>query len=164
MIIFIRTLAAVAAGTVMTASALAQTVSDTRGPTPLIGIRSEPPASLVVEPIEDAQQQARDLLTGSAIHQGTVAPSSPIIAVSEHSVSNVDPQEQARRLILGPPQAGTVIGTTIALALVNPPLSNRSAKSDPQELARRMILGAQSANSPIPKRSASAAPGTTSPR
>src|SRR5208337_5567420 len=46
----IRTLAAVAAGTVITASAFAQTARDVKGATPLVAIQNEPPAKLIVDP------------------------------------------------------------------------------------------------------------------
>jgi len=46
----IRTLAAVAAGTVITASAFAQSARDVLGPTPLVAIQNEPPAKLIVDP------------------------------------------------------------------------------------------------------------------
>lgn len=46
----IRTLAAVAAGTLITTSAFAQSARDIRGPTPLVAIQNEPPAKLIVDP------------------------------------------------------------------------------------------------------------------
>ena len=46
----IKKLAAVAAGTVIATSALAQSARDIRGPTPLVGIQNEPPAKLILDP------------------------------------------------------------------------------------------------------------------
>jgi hypothetical protein len=46
----IKTLAAVAAGTVIATSAFAQSARDIRGPTSLVAIQNEPPAKLIVDP------------------------------------------------------------------------------------------------------------------
>ncbi|MGO9513142.1 MAG: DUF6130 family protein [Steroidobacteraceae bacterium] len=46
----IKTLAAVAAGTVITTSAFAQSARDIRGPTPLVAIQNEAPAKQIVDP------------------------------------------------------------------------------------------------------------------
>jgi hypothetical protein len=50
MTMFIRTFAAVVAGTVIVASAFAQSAREMRGPTPLVAIQNEPPAKLIVDP------------------------------------------------------------------------------------------------------------------
>jgi Family of unknown function (DUF6130) len=50
MTVIIKTLLAVIAGILMTASAFAQSARDIRGPTPLIAIPNEPPAKLIVDP------------------------------------------------------------------------------------------------------------------
>jgi hypothetical protein len=55
------TLAVVAAGTVLAASALAQSAKDIRGPSPLVAIENEPPAKLIVDP-PLAEQLAQGLV------------------------------------------------------------------------------------------------------
>src|SRR5262249_15208364 len=50
MAMVIKTLAAVAAGTVLAASALAQSAREVRGPSPYVAIESEPPPKLIVDP------------------------------------------------------------------------------------------------------------------
>ena len=50
MTMFIRTLAAVAAGTVLATSAFAQSAREVRGPTPYLAIENEPPPKLIVDP------------------------------------------------------------------------------------------------------------------
>jgi len=50
MTMFIKTLATVAAGAVITSSAFAQSARDIRGPTPLVAIQNEPPVKLIVDP------------------------------------------------------------------------------------------------------------------
>ena len=92
------------------------------------------------QPAEDAQQQARDLLTGAVNRQETMAYKSPSIVVSEYSVSNIDPQENARRLILGMPNIGGA-GPMIVPKVAESTPDNRRTYPDAQELARRMVLG-----------------------
>src|SRR5271154_2998245 len=50
MTMLIRTLAALAAGALITSSAFAQSAKDILGPTPLVAIQNEPPAKLIVDP------------------------------------------------------------------------------------------------------------------
>src|SRR5271170_2860733 len=50
MTMLIRTLAALAAGALITSSAFAQSAKDILGPTPLVAIQNEPPARLIVDP------------------------------------------------------------------------------------------------------------------
>jgi hypothetical protein len=161
MTIFIRTFAAIAAGAVITTSAFAQSASDLRGTASLSAIRNEPSTKLIAE---DAQQQARDLLTGARSHQSTINRESQALAVGDNDAASIDPQEQARRLILGTPKVGHVEQRTMGLTLVEWPSTKRRAHSDPQELARRMILGAETANTPMRTRSASAELGVDSRR
>jgi uncharacterized protein DUF6130 len=54
-------LAAMAAGTVFSASAFAQSARDIRGPSPLVAIENEPPAKLIVDP-PLAEQLAQGLV------------------------------------------------------------------------------------------------------
>ena len=50
MTMLIRTLAALAAGTVLATGALAQSAREVRGPTPYLAIENEPPPKLIVAP------------------------------------------------------------------------------------------------------------------
>ena len=94
----------------------------------------------------DAQMQARDLLSGTVGGRAKTIDESPNRADGRRT-SNVDPQEQARRLILGQPNADGTHDRAAALeSKVNatPAGSARADHgpySDPQESARRMILG-----------------------
>lgn len=99
------------------------------------------------EMVDDAQMQARDLLSGTVNGRAqTFVPSSAIPAGAQRT-PNLDPQEQARRLILGKPNVRG--GARLRVAIdskkrVTPGASARAegrGYSDPQELAQRMILG-----------------------
>jgi hypothetical protein len=92
---------------------------------------------LAAEIAADAQMQARDLLTGTVDGRPRIADRSPAIANGWAQASVVDPQEQARRLILGRPSLGGVYETAGSAE------SQRGhGYGDPQDSARRMILGA----------------------
>jgi hypothetical protein len=125
-----------------------------------VGILFHTSAALAGQPAGDAQEQARDLLTGALIQQATLTYKSPSPAVGERWTPNIDPQEQARRLILGTPNA--VAGPTVDRTLADASPVNRHTNSNPQELARRMILGDKAAKTPSPRHSASAAQGVDS--
>jgi hypothetical protein len=162
MTLLVRTLTAIAAGSVITAGAFAQNAMDLRGPTPPTIIPHESPSKSIVEPIADAQQQARDLLTGAHEHQVRVAHESPSLALDEDRTNSIDAQEQARRLILGTSAFGNSVDRMTTPTTADSPWMNRHTTSDPHELARRMILGEEDAKNPRPKRSASAAQGVHS--
>ena len=110
---------------------------------------------LAAEFVGDAQMQARDLLSGTVGGRARTVDQSPVIPDDRHQTSSLDPQEQARQLLLGKP----------AVALepklkATPTVSARgdhSTYSDPQESARRMILGsgASGAAAPASERSVS---------
>jgi hypothetical protein len=51
MALFITTLAAVTAGTVLATTAFAQSASEVRGPTPYFAVENEPPPKLIVDPV-----------------------------------------------------------------------------------------------------------------
>jgi len=59
------------------------------------------------EALGDAQMQARDLLSGTVGGRPTIADVSFAIPTDDRHVLNLDPQEQARDLILGKHFAGT---------------------------------------------------------
>ena len=93
----------------------------------------------------DAHMQARDLLSGTVGGQAKAIDSLPKSDDSEQT-PNIDPQDQARQLILGKKDFGNGSDRAMPLEEMNatPALSiqgNRRIDSDPQESARRMILG-----------------------
>ena len=152
MTMIIRTTAAVVAITAITSSALAQNTRAIRGPAPPVAIQNAPVGQPISEPVEDAQQQARDLLTGAVKRPERKDRASPSLGVGEYRTPNLDPQEQARRLILGTPHFSDGANPTIAPTLAGLLTRNRRTYSDPQESARRMILGAQAADTTIQTR------------
>jgi hypothetical protein len=118
---------------------------------------------LAAEAAVDAQMQARDLLSGTVGGRAKTIDESPANTADGQQTSNVDPQEQARRLILGQPNVDGTHDRAAALeSKVNatPAGSARTDHgpySDPQESARRMILGHGASGSAAPalKRSVS---------
>jgi hypothetical protein len=94
----------------------------------------------------DAQTQARDLLSGTVGGLARTIDRSSAIAPKGRSSPTLDPQEQARRLILGNPDFRAVAHPSVAsgsrtkLTLSAVPRARRRGHSDPQELAQRMIL------------------------
>ena len=102
--------------------------------------------ALAAEVIGDAQMQARDLLSGTVGGRSTFADVSSAIPTDDRHVLNLDPQEQARNLILGKhfagsaQQAASFDSKTVAMPVASvQPI--RSADIDGQELAQRMLLG-----------------------
>lgn len=86
----------------------------------------------------DAQTQARDLLSGTVGGRAKTIARSPAIAGEAHRTPTLDPQEQARRLILGHPNFRDAANPPVA-----PPSTARdrlNRYSDPQKLAQQMIL------------------------
>jgi hypothetical protein len=119
--------------------------------------------ALAAEAAGDAQSQARDLLSGTVDGRAKVVDAAPASAADGVRAPGLDPQEQARQLILGKPNSSRIkepaaaLGTqTNATPAVSAGGSHRTY-ADPQELARRMILGsgARGTASPALKRSAS---------
>ena len=103
-------------------------------------------AALAAEVIGDAQMQARDLLSGTVGGRSTFADVSSAIPTDDRHVLNLDPQEQARDLILGKhfaataDQAANFDSKTDATIVASVQRTDR-ADIDGQELARRMLLG-----------------------
>jgi hypothetical protein len=106
-----------------------------------------PSNSLAAEYVGDAQIQARDLLSGTVGGQSRTADKSLPKSADGDQTSNVDPQDQARQLILGKTNFGKANGRAVALEPkmnATPVLSTKGSPRtypDPQESARRMILG-----------------------
>ena len=89
--------------------------------------------ALAAEVIGDAQMQARDLLSGTVGGRSTFADVSSAIPTDDRHVLNLDPQEQARDLILGKHFAATADQAAVQ--------RTDRADIDGQELAQRMLLG-----------------------
>ncbi len=111
----------------------------------------------------DAQMQARDLLSGTVGGRAKTVDESAANPADSHETSSLDPQEQARQLILGKPNVDGTTGRATALepkVNTTPAVSTRrddGTYADPQESARRMILGHGASGSAAPalKRSVS---------
>jgi hypothetical protein len=101
---------------------------------------------LAANRIDDAQMQARDLLSGTVGGRTKIIDKSLAISADHLQKSYPDPQEQARQLILGKPSFDSSVGREFAVqSKSDVPVSarrNDHVHTDPQELARRMILGA----------------------
>jgi hypothetical protein len=93
----------------------------------------------------DAQTQARALLSQTTAGR-SVAAQSDTLAGGGSSLPALDPQEQARRILLSTPSAGgeaqaapRYAKSTSAAGIVE--RGDRRAHFDAQEMARRIILG-----------------------
>jgi hypothetical protein len=102
---------------------------------------------LAAEFVGDAQMQARDLLSGTVGGRAKTVDESPANSADGRQTPSLDPQEQARQLILGKPSVRGANGRAVAPepnVNTTPAVSTRSddgTYADPQESARRMILG-----------------------
>ena len=103
--------------------------------------------ALAAESAVDAQMQARDLLSGTVGGRPKVVDESPANPADGHQAPSLDPQEQARQLILGKPivdESGGRAAAREPKMNAAPAVSTRRTDdtyADPQESARRMILG-----------------------
>ena len=86
---------------------------------------------MAAEAVGDAQTQARELLSGTVGGRTSVVDESRAIASGSDQTPSLDPQEQARQLILGKPNVGGSQRRPV----------DHLTYGDPQESARRMILG-----------------------
>jgi hypothetical protein len=102
---------------------------------------------IAAEAVGDAQMQAGDLLSGTIGGRAKIVDAARAIPSASDGVSSLDPQEQARQLILGKPNLRATNGRPIDLETqvnATPAVSTRGdhrTHADPQESARRMILG-----------------------
>jgi hypothetical protein len=118
---------------------------------------------LAAEFVGDPQMQARDLLSGTVGGRPRTVDESAANPADGHQTSSLEPQEQARQLILGKPNLGGINGRTAAVEPrmnATPAVStqdNHRTYPDPQESARRMILGRGASDTAAPalKRSVS---------
>jgi hypothetical protein len=102
------------------------------------GILLHAHGALAADVTGDAQMQARDLLSGTVAGRSKTAQVAAAISADDTHASNVEPQEQARQLILGKPSgdrvADRLIGSDFEMQL-----AVRRAEVDPQEAARRLL-------------------------
>lgn len=102
--------------------------------------------ALVAARAGDAQTQARELLTQTTGARSAAARFNPV-PDGESSLAALDPQEQARRVILGTQSAGGSVKMASARYAKSTSRADAAgrehgrAHSDAQEMARRMILG-----------------------
>jgi hypothetical protein len=102
--------------------------------------------ALAAEVVGDAQMQARDLLSGTVGGQSKIADVSSSSPSDDRHALNLDPQEQARELILGKNvdgtahQAASLDSTTGAMPTASVQRIRR-VDIGGQELADRMLLG-----------------------
>jgi hypothetical protein len=94
----------------------------------------------------DAQAQARALLDPPVVSRVMSVGGFTATQADGHVAYRPDPQEQARALLLGKPEEGSVAQSAIAPNSTRDgaqsiSAQDRRAYTDPQESARRMILG-----------------------
>jgi len=96
---------------------------------------------LAADFIGDPQTQARDLLSGNIGGRSESIQIAPVVSAGDAHSFSVEPQEQARQLILGKPIGdrvpGRIIGTEAKMTSVR---GVRRAEADPQDAARRLLL------------------------
>ena len=91
---------------------------------------------LAAEIADDAHMQARSLLSGTA-HSATELTG---VSGANHESISLDPQEQARRFIVGTPSVG--IGSAEEGAIARRmPINSDARNDDVHEMARRMLTG-----------------------
>jgi hypothetical protein len=102
------------------------------------GILLNAHSTLAADILGDAQMQARELL--SVGERSKAAQVAAVISADDAHAFNVEPQEQARQLILGKPTgdrvADRVVGSDLEMTAMR---RVQRAASDPQEAARRMV-------------------------
>ena len=103
--------------------------------------------ALSAEFVGDAQTQARDLLSGTVGGRSKIVDVSSTIPTDDRHALNLDPQEQARGLILGKSNfAGTArravsLDSKTEAIPVSSAQGIRRADAGGQKLAQRMIIG-----------------------
>jgi hypothetical protein len=106
------------------------------------GILLHAHSALAADALGDAQMQARDLLSRTIGGRSKTVQVAAAISADDAHAFNVEPQEQARQLIVGKPSgdrvAGRVTGSDLEMTSVR---GVRRAEADPQDTARRMLLG-----------------------
>jgi hypothetical protein len=110
------------------------------------GLLLQTHSAFASDSIGDAQAQARALLDPPVVSRVMSVDGYTATQANGHVASRPDPQEQARALLLGKPEEGSVVHSAIAVNSTRDgaqsiPAQDRRAYTDPQESARRMILG-----------------------
>jgi hypothetical protein len=100
--------------------------------------------ALAAEVLGDAQMRARDLLSGTVGGRSQTAQVAASMSVDDAQAFDVEPQEQARQLILGKPSGDRVARRVVDDLEMASVRGVRRVEADPQEAARRM-LGAKGA-------------------
>jgi hypothetical protein len=104
------------------------------------GILLHAQSALAADVPGDAQMQARDLLSGTPGGRSKAAKVTAAISADDMHAITVEPQEQARQLILGNPRGGRVVDQVIGGGVEMTSVRRvRRAEADPQEAARRMV-------------------------
>jgi hypothetical protein len=105
------------------------------------GILFHAHSALAADVLEDTQMQARDLLSGTVGARSRTTQETVATSAGDAHAFKLEPQEQARQLILGKPRgdspAGRVMDSDLEMTSVR---GVRRAAGDPQEAARRMLL------------------------
>jgi hypothetical protein len=110
------------------------------------GLLLQAHSAFASDSIGDAQAQARALLDPPVVSRVLGVDGFTATQANGHVASRPEPQEQARALLLGKPEEGSVAQSAIALNSTRDgaqsiSAQDRRAYTDPQESARRMILG-----------------------
>lgn len=97
-------------------------------------------SALPADALGDAQTQARDLLSGNIGGRSRAAQVAAAVSADDTQAFKVEPQEQARQLILGKPSGDRIVDRVIGSHLEMTSVRRvRRAEADPQEAARRMV-------------------------
>ena len=102
------------------------------------GLLMQAHSAFAGDSIGDAQAQARALLDPPVVSRVMSIDGVTATQANGHVASRPDPQEQARALLLGKPEQGSVAQSDGAQSTS---AQDRRAYTDPQESARQMILG-----------------------
>jgi hypothetical protein len=95
----------------------------------------------------DAQTQAKDLLAGTVGGRAKIVDASRAVPADGRRAFDTDPQQQARQLILGEPDAARTADRAVGFGSKAQVTTVASARDislpyiDGQESARRMLLG-----------------------
>jgi hypothetical protein len=96
--------------------------------------------ALAADALGDAQMQARDLLSGTIGGRSRAAQVAAAVSADDTQAFKVEPQEQARQLILGKPSGDRIVDRASGSHLEMTSVQRvRRAEVDPQEAARRMV-------------------------
>jgi hypothetical protein len=103
----------------------------------LLALAGGASVAAAAQPIQDGQEQARQLLSGSKFSTSDAA-SHSFAAIASAGV--LDPQELGREMIVGRPVA-TTAAAKLGASRDGGAAADRKIEGDPLEMARQMILG-----------------------